>query len=85
MRMVTVFFSNTAVYGNLPTKLQLSDWEATIAQHSAVPQGVLDIIAALPHDAHPMGMLIGSICTLSSFHADANPALQVLLPTHRHW
>jgi hypothetical protein len=64
------------LYGNLPTKLQLSDWEATIAQHSAVPQGVLDIIAALPHDAHPMGMLIGSICTLSSFHADANPALQ---------
>ncbi|CAK9191097.1 unnamed protein product [Sphagnum troendelagicum] len=64
------------LYGNLPTKLQLSDWEVTIAQHSAVPQGVLDIIAALPHDAHPMGMLIGSICTLSSFHADANPALQ---------
>jgi citrate synthase len=29
------------MYGNLPTKLQLSDWEATIAQHSAVPQGVL--------------------------------------------
>ncbi|KAG6541027.1 hypothetical protein Mapa_017600 [Marchantia paleacea] len=64
------------MYGNLPTKPQLSDWEYTIAQHSAVPEGVLNIIGALPHDAHPMGMLVGAICTLSSFHNDANPALR---------
>ena len=36
-----------------------------------------NVLAALPHDAHPMGMLVGSICALSSFHPDANPALQV--------
>lgn len=36
-----------------------------------------EVLAALPHDAHPMGMLVGSICALSSFHPDANPALQV--------
>lgn len=36
-----------------------------------------DVLAALPHDAHPMGMLVGSICALSSFHPDANPALKV--------
>lgn len=35
------------------------------------------VLAALPHDAHPMGMLVGSICALSSFHPDANPALSV--------
>lgn len=35
------------------------------------------VLAALPHDAHPMGMLVGSICALSSFHPDANPALAV--------
>ncbi|BBN15682.1 citrate synthase [Marchantia polymorpha subsp. ruderalis] len=64
------------MYGNLPTKPQLSDWEYNIAQHSAVPEGVLNIIGALPHDAHPMGMLVGAICTLSSFHNDANPALR---------
>ncbi|MCO5607675.1 hypothetical protein L7F22_061873 [Adiantum nelumboides] len=29
------------VYGNLPTKDQLSHWEASIAQHSALPEGVL--------------------------------------------
>lgn len=64
------------LYGNLPSKSQLSDWEATVMQHSAVPEGVLNVISSLPHDAHPMGMLVGSICALSSFHGDANPALQ---------
>lgn len=64
------------LYGNLPTKPLLSDWEGAVAQHSAVPEGVLNIISAFPHDAHPMGMLVGSICALSSFHNDANPALK---------
>jgi hypothetical protein len=35
------------VYGNLPTKDQLSDWEATIAQHSALPEGVLVALLSL--------------------------------------
>eukprot|EP00271_Cylindrocystis_brebissonii_P012079 TRINITY_DN3015_c1_g1_i1.p1 TRINITY_DN3015_c1_g1~~TRINITY_DN3015_c1_g1_i1.p1 ORF type:complete len:521 (-),score=100.78 TRINITY_DN3015_c1_g1_i1:770-2332(-) len=64
------------MYGNLPTKSQLSDWEATVMLHSAVPEGVLSVIQALPHDGHPMGALVGAICALSSFHPDANPALQ---------
>ncbi|KAG0590595.1 hypothetical protein KC19_1G112800 [Ceratodon purpureus] len=64
------------MYGNLPSKVQLADWERAIAQHSAVPETVLAVIAALPHDAHPMGTLVGSMCALSSCHPDANPALQ---------
>jgi citrate synthase len=64
------------LYGNLPSKAQLEDWESTIMQHSAVPEGVLKVIHCLPHDGHPMGVLVGAICALSSFHPDANPALQ---------
>ncbi|CAI5964939.1 unnamed protein product [Closterium sp. NIES-65] len=64
------------VYGSLPNQEQLSDWEGTIMQHSALPDGVLAVIAALPRDSHPMGVLTGALCALSSFHADANPALQ---------
>lgn len=45
-------------------------------QHSAVPEGVLAVINALPHDAHPMGTLVGALSALGAFHADANPALQ---------
>eukprot|EP00246_Nothoceros_aenigmaticus_P017523 TRINITY_DN8636_c0_g1_i1.p1 TRINITY_DN8636_c0_g1~~TRINITY_DN8636_c0_g1_i1.p1 ORF type:complete len:517 (+),score=88.38 TRINITY_DN8636_c0_g1_i1:294-1844(+) len=64
------------LYGHLPTTSQLTEWEATVSEHSAVPKGVLAVTACLPHDAHPMGMLLGSISALSSFHPDANPALQ---------
>ncbi|KAL2324560.1 hypothetical protein Fmac_023618 [Flemingia macrophylla] len=35
-----------------------------------------DIIQSMPHDAHPMGMLVNSISVLSIFHPDANPALR---------
>jgi citrate synthase len=64
------------MYGNLPSQSQLADWEFAISQHSAVPQGVLDIIQAMPHDAHPMGVLVSAMSALSVFHPDANPALR---------
>ncbi|KAF2290643.1 hypothetical protein GH714_014845 [Hevea brasiliensis] len=64
------------MYGNLPSESQLADWEFAISQHSAVPQGILDIIQAMPHDAHPMGVLVSAMSALSIFHPDANPALR---------
>lgn len=36
-----------------------------------------DIIQSMPHDAHPMGVLVSAMSTLSIFHPDANPALRV--------
>lgn len=36
-----------------------------------------DIIQAMPHDAHPMGVLVSAMSALSVFHPDANPALRV--------
>ncbi|CAA6661138.1 unnamed protein product [Spirodela intermedia] len=64
------------MYGTLPSQSQLADWEFAISQHSAVPQGVLDIIQAMPHDAHPMGVLVSAMSALSVFHPDANPAIR---------
>jgi citrate synthase len=64
------------MYGNLPSESQLADWEFAVSQHSAVPQGILDIIQAMPHDAHPMGVLVSAMSALSVFHPDANPALR---------
>lgn len=31
----------------------------------------------MPHDAHPMGVLVNAMSALSVFHPDANPALRV--------
>lgn len=64
------------MYGNLPSATQLTDWEFAISQHSALPDGLVDIIQKMPHDAHPMGMLVSAISALSTFHPDANPALR---------
>ncbi|GLT34418.1 hypothetical protein SLA2020_089350 [Shorea laevis] len=64
------------MYGNLPSESQLADWEFAVSQHSAVPQGILDIIQSMPHDAHPMGVLVSAMSALSIFHPDANPALK---------
>ncbi|KAH7571573.1 hypothetical protein JRO89_XS04G0081300 [Xanthoceras sorbifolium] len=58
------------MYGNLPSESQLADWEFAVSQHSA------DIIQAMPHDAHPMGVLCSAMSALSIFHPDANPALR---------
>ncbi|KAL2316787.1 hypothetical protein Fmac_030663 [Flemingia macrophylla] len=66
------------MYGSLPSESQLAEWEFAVSQHSAVPQGVLDIIQSMPHDAHPMGVLVNSMSALSIFHPDANPALRGL-------
>ncbi|QCE01688.1 citrate synthase [Vigna unguiculata] len=66
------------MYGNLPSESQLAEWEFAISQHSAVPQGVLDIIQSMPHDAHPMGVLVNAMSALSVFHPDANSALRGL-------
>jgi hypothetical protein len=30
----------------------------------------------MPHDAHPMGVLVSAMSALSIFHPDANPALR---------
>lgn len=38
-----------------------------------------DIIHTMPHDAHPMGVLVSAMSALSVFHPDANPALRVSL------
>lgn len=36
-----------------------------------------EIIQSMPHDAHPMGVLVSAMSALSVFHPDANPALRV--------
>ena len=64
------------VYGDLPDAAQLREWEETIARHSALPVPVIAAIEALPHDAHPMGVILAGLNALSTFHPEQNPAIQ---------
>ena len=63
------------LYGDLPSVEQFRSFADAVARHSTVSSPVLDAIASLPHDAHPMGCVMTGIVALSSCLPDANPAI----------
>jgi citrate synthase len=60
------------IHGELPTKEQLDKWVHEITIHTFVHENVKTFIQGFRHDAHPMGMLLGSVGALSTFYPDAN-------------
>src|SRR3954466_4567810 len=60
------------IHGELPTKEQLQRGCGEITIHTFVHENVKTFIQGFRHDAHPMGMLVGSVGALSTFYPDAN-------------
>jgi len=60
------------VHGELPTQQQLDEWAHQITIHTFVHENVKEFVGGFRHDAHPMGMLLGSVGALSTFYPDAN-------------
>src|SRR4051812_44712257 len=59
------------VHGELPTQPQLDQWTNDITMHTFVHENVKAFMQGFRHDAHPMGMLVGSVGALSTFYTDA--------------
>ncbi|HEU4759884.1 MAG TPA: citrate synthase [Dehalococcoidia bacterium] len=59
------------IYGELPTPEQFADWTHNITYHTYVHENVKKFMEGFQHDAHPMGMLVGTVAALSTFYADA--------------
>jgi citrate synthase len=57
--------------GELPTRDQLTKWEEDIRLHTYVHTNVTKFMEGFRYDAHPMGMLLGSVGALSTFYPDA--------------
>jgi citrate synthase len=57
--------------GELPTREQLAKWEEDIRLHTYVHTNVTKFMEGFRYDAHPMGMLLGSVGALSTFYPDA--------------
>jgi citrate synthase len=57
--------------GELPTKAQLDAWVKEVSSHSFVHETVKKFIDGFHHDAHPMGILVGTVGALSTFYPDA--------------
>ena len=69
------------VNGELPTQQQLDEWTHEITIHTFVHENVKTFMQGFRHDAHPMGMLLGSVGALSTFYPDAN---DIKDPDNRH-
>jgi citrate synthase len=69
------------VHGDLPTSAQLEEWIGEITIHTFVHENVKGFMQGFRHDAHPMGMLLGSVGALSTFYPDAN---DIKDPANRH-
>ena len=69
------------VHGELPTAAQLEEWIGEITIHTFVHENVKGFMQGFRHDAHPMGMLLGSVGALSTFYPDAN---EIKDPFNRH-
>ena len=69
------------VNGELPTSQELEEWIGEITIHTFVHENIKGFMQGFRHDAHPMGMLLGSVGALSTFYPDAN---DITDPENRH-
>ena len=59
------------IYGDLPTQSQMEEWQHNITYHTYVHENVKTFVQGFQYDAHPMGILVGTIAALSTFYPDA--------------
>ncbi|HEY8490887.1 MAG TPA: citrate/2-methylcitrate synthase, partial [Dehalococcoidia bacterium] len=59
------------IYGDLPTPQQYEEWVYHITHHTYIHENIKKFMDGYHHDAHPMGMLLGTVGALSTFYPDA--------------
>jgi citrate synthase len=59
------------IFGELPTKDQYEQWVSDVMMHTLVHENIKKFVDGFHYDAHPMGMLISSVGSLSTFYTDA--------------
>jgi len=68
------------LHGELPTRAQLDDWVWNITHHTMMHESIKKFMDGFRYDAHPMGILVGTVGALSTFYPDAK---QVMDPESR--
>jgi citrate synthase len=59
------------LHGELPTRSQLDDWTYHVLHHTFIHESIKKFFDGFHYDAHPMGMMISTIASLSTFYPDA--------------
>jgi citrate synthase len=57
--------------GELPNEEELNEWTHEITQHTMILENVKKFMEGFRYDAHPMGILIGTVGALSTFYQEA--------------
>src|SRR4051812_45453599 len=63
------------IYGQLPNRDQLDYWNTRIMRHTLIHEDLAGMMKSFRYNAHPMGMFIATVSSMSTLHPEANPAL----------
>ncbi|MCE9499783.1 MAG: citrate synthase [Leptospira sp.] len=56
------------IYGDLPTKEQLSDFSKRLSKHSLIHEDMMNLLDGFPGKAHPLAVLSVMVMSLSSYY-----------------
>jgi citrate synthase len=59
------------IYGELPSKAELDDFEARIKTHTLLHEEFKGFFSGFPREAHPMPVLASAVSALSTFYQDS--------------
>ncbi|MEX2246561.1 MAG: citrate synthase [Dehalococcoidia bacterium] len=59
------------VHGHLPSRAEMDAWTHNITYHTLLHENIKKFVEGFRYDAHPMGMLVGTMGALSTFYPDA--------------
>ena len=65
------------VKGELPTASHLKMWRHNIRMHTLLHENVKRFIEGFRYDAHPMGIVVGTVGALSTFYPDAKHVMDL--------
>src|SRR2546422_1763886 len=65
------------VKGELPTASHFRMWQRNITMHTLVHENLKQFIQGFRYDAHPMGILIGTVGALSTFYPEAKNVMDL--------
>jgi citrate synthase len=68
------------LYGELPTKTELAEFDRTIRTHTMLHESILRFFSGFHYDAHPMAMVAGVVGSMAGFYHDTT---NIQDPRHR--
>jgi citrate synthase len=68
------------LYGELPTQVQLHDFNSIISHHTMINESLRRFFDGFHNNAHPMAMMVGVVGSLSAFYHDS---MDISDPRHR--